>query len=150
MSQTIIQIITAFLGVIGFSIMFNIHGNKILVIGIGGAFTWIFYTLMYQFCSDKVISCFVTTVVIAGISEILARVLKTPVILLLVPMLVPLIPGSDLYYMMSYLVLNDAKVGGGYGILLAGEAGAIAFGIIMVTTVTQIIIRSLQYLHKVV
>lgn len=149
MSQSIIQIITAFLGVIGFSIMFNIHGKKIFIIGLGGAFTLVSYMLIYKVCNDKVVSCFLTTVIIAGISEILARVLKTPVILLLVPMLVPLIPGSDLYYMMSSIVLNT-KTGSGYGFLLAGEAGAIAFGIILVTTVTQIIIRSIQYVNRIV
>lgn len=148
MQQIIIQVITAFIGVIGFSIMFNIHGYKLFVNGLGGAVSWIAYCMMFSFCGNKIISCFVATVVIAVLTEILARVLKTPVILLLVPMIVPLIPGSDLYYMMTSMVLDDTISVSVFGFLLAGEAGAIAFGIIIVTTLTQITVRSLQLLRK--
>ena len=47
--------------------------------------------------------------------ELLARAVKAPVIMLLVPMLIPLIPGGDLYYMMSFLVRGqyEAKVRAG-------------------------------------
>lgn len=145
MQQTIIQVIMAFIGVIGFSVMFNIHGYKILLIGLGGSITWIVYNIIFNISNDKVLSCFVVTVIIAALAEVLARIIKTPVILLLVPMLVPLIPGSDLYFMMSSIVLRETSSVGGYGFLLAGEAGAIAFGIIMVTTVTQITVRTMQY-----
>lgn len=47
---------------------------------------------------------FVSSLFITTLSEILARFLKTPVILLLVPILIPEIPGADLYYTMYYLV----------------------------------------------
>lgn len=148
MQQIIIQVIMAIIGVIGFSIMFNVHGFKILINGIGGAATWIVYNLAYSICNDKILSCFVATVFIAVLVEILARILKTPVILLLVPMIVPLVPGSDLYYMMYSIVMKDAISVSTFSFLLAGEAGAIAFGIIIITTITQIIVRVLQLVSK--
>lgn len=148
MQQILIQVMMALIGVIGFSVMFNIHGYKIFLIGVGGSITWILYRIVFHSCNDKVISCFAVTIIIAVFAEVLARIIKTPVILLLVPMLVPLIPGSDLYYMMSSIVLRNTASVSGYGFLLAGEAGAIAFGIIIVTTVTQIIVRTIQYFSK--
>ena len=148
MQQMMIQIIMAFIGVVGFSIMFNIHGHKVIFIGIGGAICWVSYIIILGICGDKVISCFAVTVLIAMLAEIFARIFKTPVILLLVPMLVPLMPGSDLYYMMSAMVLGNTESGRSLALLLAGEAGAIAFGIIIVTTVTQITVRTLQYITR--
>jgi len=148
MQQMMIQIIMAFIGVVGFSIMFNIHGHKVIFIGIGGAICWVSYTIILGICGDKIISCFAVTVLIAMLAEIFARIFKTPVILLLVPMLVPLMPGSDLYYMMSAMVLGNTESGRSLALLLAGEAGAIAFGIIIVTTVTQITVRTLQYITR--
>jgi uncharacterized membrane protein YjjB (DUF3815 family) len=140
MQQIIIQVFMAMLGVIGFSIMLNIHGYKVFIITVGGAVCWIAYIIIFNISNDKMISYFITTVIMAAISEVLARICKTPVILLLVPMIVPLIPGSDLYYMMFHLILGNAEDGRTFGYLLAKEAGAIGFGIIIVTTVTQIIL----------
>ena len=139
MQQFMIQVLMAMVGVIGFSIMFNIHGYKVIIIAFGGAVCWIVYCIIFNFSADKMISCFFTTMMIAALSEVLARIIKTPVILLFVPMIVPLIPGSDLYYMMFHLILGETAQGRGFGYLLAKEAGAIAFGIIIVTTVTQMI-----------
>lgn len=140
MQQLMIQILMAMLGVIGFSIMFNIHGFKIFIITVGGAICWISYNIIFYISNDKMISCFITTVLIAALSELLSRIIKTPVILLFVPMIVPLIPGSDLYYMMFHFILGEKSNGSAYGYLLAKEAGAIAFGIIVVTTITQMLL----------
>ncbi len=149
--QTIfIQVLMAFLGVVGFSVMYNIHGYKIIITGLGGSLSWICYRIIFHFSEgNKILSCFTATLIIALLSEILARILKTPVILFLVPMLVPLVPGSDLYYMMSSLVLQNSSLVKSYAILLAGEAAAIAFGIIIITTLTQTVIRSSQFIRKI-
>ena len=55
------------------------------------------------------------------------------------PILIPLIPGGDLYHMMSNLVRgNDPEVLR-YGRLLLLEAGAIALGIICVASFMSIL-----------
>lgn len=145
MQQTIIQILMAMIGVIGFSIMFNIHGYKVFVIALGGAVCWIVYIVIFDFSNDKVVSYFFTTIIMAALSEVLARIIKTPVILLFVPIIVPLIPGSDLYYMMFHFILGDVADGRAFGYLLAKEAGAIGFGIIIVTTITQMLFLIRKY-----
>lgn len=146
MLVAIIQIIASFFGVIGFSIMFNIHGKKLFVIGFGGALCWGVYEIIYVFLQDKIIACLGATLVIAAFVELLSRLIKTPIILLLVPMILPLIPGSDLYYMMLNFVLQNTAEGGRIGYLLLGETGAIALGIILVTSLTQIIVKIGQFI----
>ena len=59
--------------------------------------------------------------------------------MLLVPMLIPLIPGGDLYYMMSFLVRGQYEAFGQYAQRVLTEAGAIALGIICVASLMNII-----------
>ena len=82
---------------------------------------------------------FFATLAAALASELLARAVKAPVIMLLVPMLIPLIPGGDLYYMMSFLVRGQYEAFGQYAQRVLTEAGAIALGIICVASLMNII-----------
>lgn len=148
MKTILIQIIASFFGVIGFSIIYNIHGKKLYLIGLGGSICWAVYCILFWFLQDKVVSCLGATLVVAAFAELLARIIKTPVILLLVPMVLPLVPGSDLYYMMLHFVRNDTAAGGKIGYLLLGEAGAIVLGIIIVTSLTQTFLQTMKYLKR--
>lgn len=143
-----IQIITAFIGSVGFAILYNIKGNKLVVCGLGGAFSWSIYLLSIQYLNDVVLALIIATISIGFLSEILARILKTPVIVLLVPMLIPLIPGSDLYYTTQSLMLNEIEAVSYYGNLVIKEAAAIALGIILSVCIVQTLIKLIQFKHK--
>lgn len=41
-----LQIITAFLGSLGFSVLFNIRRTKLLIAGLGGMLSWSVYLLL--------------------------------------------------------------------------------------------------------
>lgn len=143
-----IQIITVFIGSVGFAILYNIKGNKLVVCGLGGAFSWSIYLLSIQYLNDVVLALIIATISIGFLSEILARILKTPVIVLLVPMLIPLIPGSDLYYTTQSLMLNEIEAVSYYGNLVIKEAAAIALGIILSVCIVQTLIKLIQFKHK--
>lgn len=135
---SLIQIIMASLAAVGFSLVFNIHGAKILITAIGAALTWGAYLLTFEYTDDIFMSCLIATVISMIIAEIMARVAKTPTIILLVPMLIPMIPGGDLYRMMAHLVMKDSELSSFYGQQLLMEVGGIAFGIIFVSTALQV------------
>ena len=130
----LIQTIAAFIGALGFALLFNVRGYKPVITGIGGALSWMIYLVMNYCIQDKIISLFIASVFLMLLAEILARILKTPAIILLVPMLIPLIPGGDLYYTMFYLVGNNLQESLGYLSLVMKEAASISFGIIIVTS----------------
>ncbi len=134
MKLYIIQTITAFVGALGFALLFNVRGYKPIIAGIGGALSWIIYLVMNYCMNDKILSLFIASVFIMLLAEVLARVYKTPAIILLVPMLIPLIPGGDLYYTMFYLVSNNLTESLSYLSLVIKEAASISFGIIIVTS----------------
>lgn len=140
-----IQVLTATIGTVGFAILFHIRGYRLIVIAFGGAMSWIVYLLSFIQHYDAVMSSLIATIVVAAFAEIGARVLKTPVIILLAPMLIPLIPGRDLYYTMQHLVFGRMGESAYYFQLVLKEAGAIAVGIILLAFLSQFIQKLRNY-----
>ena len=79
--QEITEIIAAGLGSIGFSMMFQLRGKKLILIGCGGALSW-FIFLFGKNSSSSLNGLLWAVIVAAAIAEIEARHRKTPVIVL--------------------------------------------------------------------
>ena len=129
--EILLQIVMAMIGALGFGLLFHISGSRLITIMLGAAVNWGVYLLAMQWYDNRVTAFFVSTLATAALAELLARLLKAPVITLLVPMLVPLIPGGDLYYTTLALVQGDTAGFARYGTLFIEEAGAMAFGVIL-------------------
>lgn len=148
MEKYLLQMVMGCIGAIGFAILFNVRYNKLWLIAAASALSWLGYAVCMLLNSGVFWAFFCGTAVAALISEILARVVKTPVLLLLVPILIPLIPGGDLYHMMSNLVRGQEAEMLNYARLLLLEAGAIALGIICVASIMSIL-AGLRSRHKI-
>ena len=150
MAWYFVQTLMGCIGSVGFAVLFNIRGRKLLLAAGGGALAWAVYLACTCNGLDIFAGLFFATLAggvgqgppgeaAALASELLARAVKAPVIMLLVPMLIPLIPGGDLYYMMSFLVRGQYEAFGQYAQRVLTEAGAIALGIICVASLMNII-----------
>ena len=42
----LLQILTGFLGSVGFAVLFNIRGKRLVAASIGGGLSWLFYLLL--------------------------------------------------------------------------------------------------------
>jgi len=135
MNESIIQVLTASLGAAGFGLLFNVHGKKLLWIAGGGGLGWLVYLAAEAMGSGLFWGLFLATVTVVTLSEVLSRVLKSPVILFLVPMLIPLVPGGGLYYMMDALIRGDSAGLPARLESVAVQVGAIAGGLIVMTSV---------------
>ena len=142
------QVIMSMLGTLGFSLLFHVTGKKLIAIVAGGAVSWIAYLLVVAGYENPVLGLLVSTFLLGLLAEIFARVFKAPAISFLVPMLVPLIPGGDLYYTTFFLVRRMTDAFTQRANLLLWEAGAIAFGIILAVCVTHIPYKSLAHYLK--
>ena len=133
-----VQTLAGTVGAVGFAMLFNVHGKKLALIALGSLLSW----LCFIGCRSAGIfyAFFCATLAAALIGEILARVAKGPVLLFLVPMLIPLIPGSDLYYTMSALVNGEQDRFMYHAKLLLTEAGAIALGIICAAAIARLVV----------
>lgn len=122
------------LGCIGFAMIFNIHGPGILVCALGGMIAWTAYLITRDLGGGVVFANFVGGFLAALYAEIAARVRRFPAIAYLVVAIFPLIPGAGVYYTMSYAVHNDMVSFASKGMETAAVAGAIALGILLVST----------------
>ena len=131
--KDLVQILMGTLGAVGFALLFGIRGLKLLPEAIGAALGWGLFLILKAGGFSLFTALLFASAGTALLSEILARCLRTPVIFLLMPMLIPMIPGGDLYYTMSYLIRGDFTSFGQYSILVLMQACAIATGILVVS-----------------
>ncbi len=137
MITIILQTIYAFIATLGFGIIFNIHGRNLFFAAIGGGISWFIYTLGLEAHLSTTTTFFFSAVIFSIYSEILARKLKTPVTTLVVCSLIPLVPGSGMYYTMYQAVTGDVMQSLELGINTLASAGSLALGIIFVSTITR-------------
>lgn len=131
MTAAVTQTLTGVLGSVGFALLFGIRGRKLGVIAVGSGLGWALYLLCRACGCSLAAAMLAAALLVAALSEITARLVKTPVILLLVPMLIPEIPGGDLYYTMYRLIEGDSAGFSATAKQVLVEAGAIALGIIL-------------------
>ena len=134
-----IQSLAAFVGCIGFCIIFNIHGFGCFICAIGGGLAWMTYGVALQFFNSVIIASFFGTLLAAGYSETMARVRKYPAISYLVISIFPLLPGAGIYYTTNYLLRSDMSLFAAKGGETIGIAGALAVGILTVSTTVRLI-----------
>ena len=106
MNRTIIEIIASAGSTFAFGILFNLKGKKLIAASIGGVIGWIIYIYFKHNGTSEPGAFFLSSIGITIYSEIIARVLKTPVTSTLIASLIPLVPGSGIYFTMSYFVEN--------------------------------------------
>ena len=133
-----IQLLSCFIGCIGFAILFNIHGPGILLCALGGAITWATYCLVQHLGGGDILCYFFSAVVASTYSEAMARIRKYPAISYLCVSIFPLIPGAGIYYTTNYLVQGDMSMFATQGTHTIAIAGAIAVGILISSTFVRL------------
>lgn len=124
----------AFGGSFAFALVFNIPKNKLVLSAIGGLLGQLTYIIFQTIISNDVALYFLATIAISLYAEILARVTKSPTTLFLAVALIPLVPGGGVYYTMLYLLNGNIELGMTTGLHTLGISGALAMGIILVTS----------------
>lgn len=132
------ECIASFIGCIGFSIIFNIHGPGMLLCALGGALTWAAFCFSEYLGCGEIMCYFISTLIASTYSEIMARIRKYPAISYLVVSIFPLIPGAGIYYTTNFLVLGDMVNFTAMGTKTIAIAGSIAAGILMISTLARL------------
>lgn len=104
-----IQCICAFCGVLGFGVIFNVHGKNLIIGGIGGMVSWLVYLITGIFFSNDIGQYFIAAMVGAFFSELLAVIRRCPATIFLVSCLIPLVPGGTIFYTMQELILGNTQ-----------------------------------------
>lgn len=140
--------ISSFLATFGFGILFNIKGYKLILAAMGGMLGSIVYTMVLQIGQAEVSALFFASLAFSLYSEILARICKTPVTTFIICALIPLVPGKGMYETMRIAIDGDAISALQKGLDTMTYAGALALGIIFVSTIMRFLLgRKANKLH---
>lgn len=135
------QIITAGLGALGYSVIFNIRRDKLLLAMFGAAMDWAVFLLL----SDIGLSLFNANLIAAALgtlyAELLARIKKAPATCFLIPTVIPLIPGGGLFYTISAAISGNTELFQTYFINMIETAFGISIGIMLMSLLGVRIIR---------
>lgn len=143
--SAIIQILTGTLGTLGFNILFHIRGKKLVFATLGGMISWAVFLALEPVLPSEAMRYFISAATITVYGEILARLEKTPTTTFLVPSIIPLIPGSALYYTMNYALNKQWSQFAHQAFYTLQLALSLAVGIIAVTTAVRLLTA---LLHK--
>lgn len=127
----------SFLACIGFCIIFNIRGKMVFYASLGGAIGWLAFELSALFGTD-LSQYFIATVVISLYAEIMARIHKVPVTIYLIAALIPLVPGSGIYYTMEHFINGNIEAFLSTFVHTIAIAGCLAFGILLVSSIVRL------------
>ena len=145
----IIQIVAAFFGSMGFSLIYNTRRTKMLISALGGAIGWTVYLLIDIYVSKSVpLAYFIAAMCITVYAEIFARIKKTPTTTFLVVGIIPMIPGGALYYTMNYAFANELEKFFETGVYTLKAALSLAVGIIVVSTAVRLATALVNIIFK--
>ena len=102
-----IQLVTAGIGALGFSLIFNVRRDLLAATTLGGILDWGVYLIASWFWGGVFLPSVAAAAFASLYSEAVARMKHAPATVFYIPALIPLVPGGSLYYTMSYAVLRD-------------------------------------------
>lgn len=129
MEEFIIQLVTAFLGSLGFALVFGLRQRHLAYAALGGMIAWGIYLALFALRGSLFLANLGASVFAVAYSELLAHRRKCPATVFVIPAIIPLVPGSSLYYAMEYAVRGDLATAKSFGHRTLVCALAIAAGI---------------------
>lgn len=145
--EILIQIITAFLGSLGFSVLFNLRRTKLLIAALGGMLSWGLFLLLGIWITSEPIRYFFASAFVTVYAEIFARIKKTPTTSYLVPGFIPMIPGGALYNTMTFALNTNWPMFGNAAIYTIQLAVGITAGIVVVSSAMRMTVAAYRYLR---
>ena len=131
----LVQCLFAFVGCLGFTILFNIQFPGGFLCMLGGALSWGAYCIALEIGGSELAAYFWSALFASVYAETMARIRRFPAISYLVVSVFPMIPGAGVYYTMTYAVQGEMELFAAKGMFTAAIAGIMAVGILLGSTV---------------
>lgn len=121
----------------GFSIFFNAPKKLLLPSSVVGGVGWIIYLVMSVHFDNPLVYAFTAAIFIAVSSEIFARLLKQPAIVIIIPGILPLVPGISLYNTVLYTIQKKYELAASTGTRAIIVSIGISLGILVVASLSR-------------
>lgn len=132
MEQGVLQLAAAFFGPLGLGVLFHLRKGLLIPAAFGGLMNRVLFLVLQETVGGRVFPCLLSSVVTAAYVECLARILKVPATILLLPAIATSAPGRLLYSAMRSLVEGKYRLAWEHGVTAARYSLAVAAGISLV------------------
>lgn len=109
------QVFTCALGCVGFALYFLAKPDKLPLAFLGGGMAWAVYLAVYYFYPSVFAASAVAAAAVCVYSECMSRIVKAPANVFMITGVIPLLPGSYLYYAIAGLMEQDMAQFYAYG-----------------------------------
>lgn len=137
----ILSILFAGVVAVAFGVLFNVRGKNLFLAGLNGLIGFAVFSAMVHMGTASYIAVFLASVAMAAYAEIAARIRKTPTSLFLVAALIPIVPGGGIFQFVLHLLQDGMEQAASVGIITLMETGAIAIGVILVSSIIRVVPR---------
>ena len=134
----VVQTIGAFFAVLSFALILEVPPKYILHAGFVGAVCWAIYMISLDCTESVIFAAFVSTLVVALISHIFARMFKVPVTVFLVAGILPSVPGASIYRCVYYMIRSASDLSDYYLMETLQIAGAIAMAVFIMDSLFRL------------
>jgi len=145
LTSYILPCVWAFWACVGFGVVFNIHGFGIFICGFGAGLGWLVYLLAMALGSGDILAAFVSAMFIGAYSEIMARIRRCPVTGYLQVALLPLVPGSGIYYAMVHCVAGETQLFLSTLLHTFGVAAALSVGAMLASSILRALLPYVRW-----
>lgn len=128
-------IFSSLVGSVGFCLFFHIKKNKLIYGCIGGVLSITVYFICEELGMSALMQNMIAAIVATLYAEVVARIVKAPSTVFLIPSIIPLTPGSLLYYTMRAVVDGEVQLAKSRGEETLMVALGIAVGIVLISVI---------------
>ena len=132
----------------GFCILFHVPLRCMFPAAAIGGMGWFVYQLLMELGLGITASVFIAACLVAMLADICSRLIKEAATVFVIPGILPLVPGSGIYYTMFHFIRGNMDKAGAWGARTLMIAGAIALGLLVVASVIRIVVNTKRNIKR--
>lgn len=133
------QFVLALFATAGFCIIFRVPVRHIPACVVIGALGWVTYEISMYYYSSPAVGCFFGACVVGLLSTWAAHFLKDASTIYVIPGILCLVPGSNIFNTMAALLRDDLADAAEIGTQTLLMAGAIAIGLLTIGAILRVL-----------
>ena len=143
-----LSFVFALFATFGFCILFHVPLRCMFPAAATGGLGWFVYQLLMELGLGITASVFLAACLVALLADICSRLIREAATVFVIPGILPLVPGSGIYYTMFHFIRGNMDKAAAWGTRTLMIAGAIALGLLVIASVIRIIVNTKRNIKR--
>ena len=148
MMDLTLQFFLALFATLGFSIIFTVPAKCMVPCVVVGGLGWVVYQIVMFYQQSPILACFLAACLVGLLSDICSHIFKDASTIFIIPGILCLVPGSNIFKTMEALLRHDVSNTASIGSETLLMAGAIATGLLVIGAVSRVVLAVIKKTMK--